>query len=150
MLTRKYLESEDAKKIYKEIGNRCVKDISQLKPLLKKKGNVRIDLPNSVIETKGSTTTISQTVQMDDSDKVITFHASQDDKCDFYDINIDIKKAGTDLLTGEGYSRKLANVNYFFMPGVVMITKIKDEEELEKEEQERLAAVQKGIHQQVS
>lgn len=145
MLTRKYLESDEAKDIYLKLGRKCQKDLTLLNQGLKRKGNIRIDLPNSSVEIKGNNTTITQSVKLDDSNRVIKVTASKDNNCDFYDINLNIKEEGTDLITGEGYSRNIANINYFYLGHNIIITRIKDADELQKEEQARLEAVQRKV-----
>ena len=145
MLSKKVLQSKEAKDIYSDLGKRCKKDISLLNAIIASKGNNRYDLRNSSVERDGNTTTIKGKTELEGSDKTIAFRASKCDDADFYDISISINKEGTDLITGEGYCRRLAKVNYLMVGDTVLISKIEDEEDLEKQEKERLESVQRLV-----
>ena len=145
MLTRKYLESDEAKDIYLKLGRRCKKDILLLNQGFNNKGNVRVDLQNSSVETRGSNMTITQLVKLNNSDRIIKVAASKDKDCEFCNISLIVSEEGTDLLTGEGYSRDIASVNYIYQGDMVIITNIKDSNDIQKEEQARLKEVQRRV-----
>ncbi len=145
MLTKKELDSDGAKRIYKSLGKRYSKDFRLLSHFVRNKEYTKYDLENSSFEKNPDAMIITERRTLKNSNKQVEAIARRYDNSNCLDITLNISKKEKAFPTGEEHDVPVAKVDFYYLNGMIIVSDIKDAEEIQKAEEERLKGVQRKV-----
>lgn len=149
LFSKRGLSSSRSMALYARLGERCDRDISIINKILKRRNieHERFDLKSSSYEVEDDKTIVEGKIPFKgkDYDYYADFVVTKYDGLSSLDVLLTFGTKGSDIHTGENYDRKLAQVRYTYLDGNVLISRICDEDDLEKVEEQRRKDVQQLV-----